>query len=129
MTTVSKMKVKKTVSKTTKKGKPRKPRGYFSELVSCYYCPPEVKHERRKLKNRKRVPVCVTHAEEYDANNRDNWPNCPNCGEEEWNPVWNWNGDETKTVVQCRECGKAFSALELFTSYQVWLHASPLEHK
>lgn len=123
------MRVKKTVLVTKKKKRIRKRRGYWDELVSCYYCPIEKTYPRRSLKNRRRVPVCITHAKEYDENHTDNWPNCPMCNEEEWNPIWTWGGSEEETTVKCRECSTVFEALQMFTSYQVWMHGKPVERR
>ncbi len=94
---------------------------------TCFDCDPNIKYHKSELKNRKRVPRCFDHAEEYDQKNSSTWPPCPKCGSETEFGTMHWNGSVKGTIVSCDDCDFADDALNHFDRVDIKIIASPIE--
>jgi hypothetical protein len=56
------------------------------------------------------------------------FPDCPECGDDDWSPEFVWTGKEKTTMVMCPNegCKYATLATKLFDVHHIWMYAAPI---
>lgn len=81
---------------------------------------------RKQATKEKVVTMLEERKKERKQEEKFYWPDCPDCGDTDWNPKFHWRGNVTTTTMSCT-CGFVGLAIDLLDAAHVWMYGAPIK--